>query len=136
MAPIERIEDLSDPTFNPYLADEAVFGDLHDPYPRIAELRAQAPVIEGDYRALMGLPSPPTDADAAHYVVLSFDAVDQVLNNPQIFSNHAFEPTLGAAFGHTVSVMDPPEHTAYRRILQKGFRPNIVQAWGTTSSLR
>ena len=131
MPGVERIEDLSDPTFNPYLADEAVFGDMHDPYPRIAELRAQAPVIEGDYRELMGLPPAPTDADVPHYVVLSFDAVDQVLNNPQVFSNRAFEPTLGAAFGHTVSVMDPPEHTAYRKILQKAFRPNIVQAWGT-----
>ena len=130
MSVTERIEDLSDPTFNPYLADEAVFGTMHDPYPRIAELRAQAPVIEGDYRELMGLPSPPMDADAPHYVVLSYDAVDQVLNNPLVFSNHAFEPTLGAAFGHTVSVMDPPEHTAYRRILQKAFRPNVVQAWG------
>jgi len=38
MAVTERIEDLSDPTFNPYLADEAVFGTMHDPYPRIAEL--------------------------------------------------------------------------------------------------
>ena len=65
-----------------------------------------------------------------HFVVLVYDAVDQVLNNPRVFSNRAFEPTLGAAFGHTVSVMDPPEHTAYRKILQKAFRPNIVQAWG------
>src|SRR5262249_33870591 len=31
---------------------------------------------------------------------------------------------------HTVSVMDPPEHTGYRKILQKAFRPNIVQHWG------
>jgi hypothetical protein len=34
-----------DPTFNPYLADEAVFGTMHD---RTAHRRtAQAPVIEG-----------------------------------------------------------------------------------------
>ena len=36
---ITRIEDLADPTFNPYLSDEVVFGDLDDPYPRLAELR-------------------------------------------------------------------------------------------------
>ena len=63
-------------------------------------------------------------------MVLSFAGVDQVLNDPVTFSNHAFDPTLGAAFGHTVSVMDPPEHTRYRKILQHAFRPPMVQAWG------
>jgi cytochrome P450 len=62
--------------------------------------------------------------------VLSFAGVDQILNDPATFSNRSFEPTLGAAFGHTVSVMDPPEHTRYRRILQQAFRPAIVQQWG------
>jgi len=127
----ERIEDLTDPTFNPYLADELVFGDMLDPYPRIAELRAQAPVVEGDFRTLMGIPGQPGDEGRPHYLVLSYAAIDQVLNDPAAFSNRAFEPTLGAAFGHTVSVMDPPEHTTYRKILQKAFRPQVVQEWGT-----
>ena len=47
MAVIPRIEDLADPTFDPYLSDEAVFGSVPDPYPRIAELRAEAPVHSG-----------------------------------------------------------------------------------------
>src|SRR3954449_3379160 len=131
MAMIDRIEDLSDTTFDPYFADDVVFGDMLDPYPRIAELRAQAPVLKGDYRQVMGLPPIPAKEYAAHYMVLSYAAVDQVLNDPLVFSNRAFEPTLGAAFGHTVSVMDPPEHTAYRKILQKAFLPTIVQEWGT-----
>ncbi len=42
-----RIEDLADASFDPYLSDELVFGDLVDPYPRIAELRAEAPVHGG-----------------------------------------------------------------------------------------
>ena len=131
MAITERIEDLKDKTFNPYLADELIFGDLHDPYPRLAELLAQAPVVRGSYSEMMGIPSVPSEAWSDHYMVLSFAAVDQVLNDPVTFSNKAFEPTLGAAFGHTVSMMDPPEHPKYRRILQQAFRPNVVQEWGT-----
>src|SRR5207248_7132187 len=103
-----RIEDLDDPTFDPYLSDELVFGDLADPYARIAELRAATPVIEADYRVIMGIPTVPSDEALPHSTVLSFAAVDQILNDPVTFSNRSFEPTLGAAFGHTVSVMDPP----------------------------
>src|SRR4051812_7128209 len=117
----QRIEDLEDKTFNPYLADEIIFGEHHDPYPRIAELLAQGPVVRGSYAELMGIPSMPSDAWSENYMVLSFAAVDQVLNDPATFSNQAFAPTLGAAFGHTVSMMDPPEHTKYRKILQQAF---------------
>ena len=129
---IARIEDLEDPTFDPFLSDEIVFGDVADPYSRIAELRAQAPVVAGDYNAVAGIPRQPEGelGPRPHYMVLSFAGVDQVLNDPVTFSNHAFDPTLGAAFGHTVSVMDPPEHTRYRKILQHAFRPPMVQAWG------
>jgi cytochrome P450 len=127
---VDRIEDLSDPTFNPYLADDVMFGDVVDPYAVIAELRAEGPVVPGSYSERLGVPSRPEVPNSGHYMVLSFEGVNQVLNDPITFSNKAFEPTLGAAFGHTVSVMDPPEHTRYRKILQKAFRPNIVQQWG------
>jgi cytochrome P450 len=130
MATLERIEDLTDQSFNPYLADELVFGDILDPYAVIAEIRSEGPVVAGSYRNRLGLPPQPAVANSEHFMILSFTAVDQVLNDPITFSNKAFEPTLGAAFGHTVSVMDPPEHTRYRKILQKAFRPNIVQQWG------
>jgi cytochrome P450 len=128
----ERIEDLEDQTFSPYIAEELMFGDHHDPYPQLMELLAQGPVLPGSIFDVMGLPPRPPGPwdEGSMYMVLSFAAIDQVLNDPVTFSNKAFEPTLGAAFGHTVSVMDPPEHTTYRKILQKAFRPNIVQEWG------
>ena len=125
-----RIEDLADASFDPYLSDELVFGNLADPYPRIAAMRAEAPVLEGDYRVAMGIPTLDGEDAPPHFMVLSFAGVDQILNDPVTFSNRSFEPTLGAAFGHTVSVMDPPEHTRYRKILQQAFRPQVVQAWG------
>jgi cytochrome P450 len=125
-----QIEDLSDPTFNPYLSDEMMYGDMADPYARMDALRAQGEVVRGDYRAVVGTPVLPGEGWTDHYMVLSFDAVEAVLNDPVTFSNKSFEPTLGAAFGHTLSVMDPPEHTGHRKILQKAFRPPVVAAWG------
>ncbi len=86
--------------------------------------------MEADYRVVMGIPTLDGEDAPPHFMVLSFAGVDQILNDPVTFSNRSFEPTLGAAFGHTVSVMDPPEHTQYRRILQQAFRPSVVQAWG------
>ena len=80
-----RLEDLDDPTFDPYLSDEMVFGDVRDPYATIAALRAQSPVAAADYRVVMGIPTVPSDEALPHYTVLSFAGVDQVLNDPTIF---------------------------------------------------
>jgi cytochrome P450 len=130
MTTVDPIEDLEDRSFNPYIAEELVFGDHRDPYRVIHQLREQGPVVRGTYRDAVGIPALPSDRWSDAYTVLAFAAVEQVLNDPVTFSNRAFEPTLGAAFGHTVSLMDPPEHTRYRQILQKGFRPAIVGTWG------
>lgn len=132
MVVVPAIEDLADPTFDPYLADEVMFGDCVDPYRRIDELRALGPVVPGTYREFIGTPPEPIDPSIPTYMVNSFAAVDEIMGHPDIFSNHSFDPTLGVVFGPILSVMDPPEHTGYRKVLQKGFRPPIVQTWGET----
>jgi cytochrome P450 len=130
MTQIAPIEDLADPSFDPILADEVMYGSVMDPYDLVRQLREEAPVQRGDFSEVMGQ-FPTTDyPDAEHWMVLSYAGIEQVLNQPEKFSNRSFEPTLGASFGHTLSVMDPPEHTGYRKILQQAFRPNVVQSWG------
>lgn len=132
MSVIEPIEDLEDRTFDPYLADDLIFGSNADPYRDTIEgLLAQGPVVEGNYRELVGSPPQPGDEGKPHFMVLSHAAVDEVLNDAVTFSNKAFEPTLGRGFGHTVTVMDPPEHTKYRKILQRAFRPKVITQWGS-----
>jgi cytochrome P450 len=110
--------------------NEAMAYGTGEPYALIAEVRQDGPVVEGSYRARAGVPAMPGLGSGPTYMVLSHAAVDQVMNDPETFSNRAFEPTLGRGFGHTVSVMDPPEHTQYRKILQRAFRPQIITAWG------
>lgn len=130
MTTIPRIEDLSDATFNPFLADEMMFGDHVDPYPRIAELRSEGAVLPIDYRKVMRVPREPSNPSKPHYTVLSYAAVEELLSKPDVFSNRSFRPTLGVVFGPILSVLDPPEHTIYRKLLQHSFRPQILQAWG------
>jgi cytochrome P450 len=122
------IEDLDDTTFDPYIADDAMYGDEPDPYAQLHELRARGPVLPIE-SADMGHHASP-DVDGQSFMVLSYAGVEDVLNDAVTFSNSPFRYSLGISFGQTLSVMDPPEHTAYRRILQKAFRPPVVARWG------
>src|SRR4051812_12441651 len=128
-AAIQNIQDFDDPKFDPFFEDELVFGDIADPYPRIAELRHQAAVIKADYRVLMGLHPDITMAHLPHYTVLGYQEVEQVFSNPQLYSNQAYAFNLGISFGRSVSTMDAPEHTKYRKIFQKAFLPQTVAKW-------
>jgi cytochrome P450 len=132
MASVLRLEDFDDPTFNPFFEDSLAFGSDADPYPRIAALREQGAVQKGDYRVLMGGVPDLTAADVAHYCVFGYDEVAKVLGDPATFSNKAYERNLGISFGRSISTMDAPEHTRYRRIFQQAFLPHKVAAWGDT----
>jgi cytochrome P450 len=127
---IRPIEDLSDHTYDPYIADDEMYGSEEDPYSPLHAMRATGDLIpldanEGTTVALMA-----GDRYAHSFIALSHSAVEQVLNDATTFSNSPFLDSLGVSFGQTLSVMDPPEHTRYRKILQKAFRPNVVLGWG------
>jgi cytochrome P450 len=133
MSALPKLKDLDNPNFDPFVADELVFGSNDDPYPRLAELRASGEVVCGEYRTAMGLsPDITQPAAAARYMVLGYDSVQKVLQAPQVFGNGAYTFNLGLAFGRSVSTMDAPEHVRYRRIFQKIFFPQAVREWGST----
>jgi cytochrome P450 len=127
---MRRLEDYDDVGFDPFIADEAMFGDTTDPYGKLAELRARGPVHALNYRLFMGLPADVTSADVEHFTVVGYDEVAQVLSDPQTFSNRAYLRNLGISFGRSVSTMDAPEHPRFRKIFQKAFLPNVVSKWG------
>jgi len=128
-----RLEDLTDKSFNPFEVEKLSTGNCPDPYPRIHELMSQGSVVYESYRnQFTDVP----DVQMGHLpqcMVLGYDAVMQVLTQPEIFRNkEAFAPNLGKSFGNTVTVMDAPEHTHFRKIFQKAFLPQIVAKWGET----
>ena len=130
VTPIARIADMDDPAFDPFFADELVYGDTVDPYPRIAELRALGAVRPGTYRGLFTQRPDPTLGRFEHHTVLGYEAVTQVLTDPETFTNESFKYNLGLSFGRTISTMDAPEHPRFRRIFQKAFLPQVVATWG------
>lgn len=132
MGNFPRIKDFDDPNYDPFLADEAMFGDVADPYPTLAALRRKGSVHEGDYRVFMGQPQDLTLRHLKHYTVVGYDEVSLVLNDPATFSNAAYAHNIGSAFGKSISTMDAPDHQRYRRVFQKAFLPNIVSKWGET----
>jgi len=128
---IPKIKDFDDPHYDPFLADEAMFGDRIDPHSALAKLRERGAVHEGDFRSFFGEPPDITfPPDIRHFMVLGYDEVSQVLNDPATFSNAAYRFNIGQSFGRSISTMDAPEHARYRRIFQKAFLPNIVSQWG------
>ena len=130
-AMLPRIRDFDDPAYNPFASDEINFGDQLDPYPRIAELRAAAPVHRGSYRAMMGLPDS-LMPDRAIFTIVGSEEVTQAFTDTERFSNAAYAFNLGVTFGRSISTMDNPEHARYRRIFQRIFLPQYMQSWGTT----
>ena len=130
MNAVRRLADFDDPSFDPFIADEAMFGECTDPYPRLAELRQKGPVHAIAYREFMGEPPDLTSADVPHFTVVGYDEVAKVLGDPETFSNRAYLRNLGISFGRSVSTMDAPEHPKFRRIFQRAFLPNVVSKWG------
>lgn len=133
MTELRPLRDFEDADFNPFMEERLMFGDHDDPYPFLAELREKHTVMEGDYREVMGLyPDLTHPVGVPHFMILGYEEVGKALLSPQIFSNKAYTFNLGASFGRSVSTMDAPEHTRFRRIFQKIFLPQYVKQWGTT----
>src|SRR5262245_54125622 len=107
-----------------------MFGNEEDPYSPLHAMRATGHVVPLDASDGTSVTAMAADRYAQSFVALSHEAVEQVLNDATTFSNSPFRDSLGVSFGQTLSVMDPPEHTRYRKILQKAFRPNVVLGWG------
>jgi cytochrome P450 len=130
LAPMPRIKDFSDGSFDPFVAEEGVFGDIADLHLPLARLRAQAPVIAGGFMDLLHVAQLPRTPGMDEFTVLSYKHVSAVYADPGTYSNAAFKDNLGRTFGRTITTMDPPEHSRYRRIFQKAFLPQNVAKWG------
>jgi cytochrome P450 len=129
---IPKVRDFDDPGFDPFVAEETVFGDVVDLYTPLAELRRRGPVHRGSFPDIFNVAHLPAKPGMQEFTVLSFELVNEVFSNSALFSNEAFGDNLAQIFGRTISAMDAPEHTRYRRIFQKAFLPQNVAKWGDT----
>lgn len=99
--------------------DAATLGELADPFPRYAALRAEAPVVE---------------LASGRLAVFGYDASAFVLRDPRFHSG-----TLGLLYASTlppgalcdemsrrINFLDPPDHPRVRGLVAKAFTPRRV----------
>jgi cytochrome P450 len=101
-------------------------GDF-SPYPTLAELRAAAPVHPG----MPDLGITELDPDHPTFTAYTYEAVRTVLGDPETYSSAGYAAVMGEVLGTTILEMDPPEHGAYRAVLQQAFTKVAMQRWET-----
>jgi cytochrome P450 len=62
-------------------------------------------------------------SDAGVYFLSGADVVEQAATNPELFSSQGAFDLLGSPFPVVPIAFDPPEHTRFRRVLDKFFGP-------------
>jgi cytochrome P450 len=82
---------------------------------RVAELAAKGPVVY-------------SPAYGGHWVVTRYKEIQQVLTDPETFSSYPNNLVTPMDFGKFIPLeLDPPEHTAYRHVLQPLFSPQRMK---------
>jgi cytochrome P450 len=82
---------------------------------RVAELAAKGPVVY-------------SPAYGGHWLVTRYKEIQQVMTDPKTFSSHPNNLVTPADFGKFIPLeLDPPEHTAYRQVLQPLFSPQRMK---------
>ena len=111
-----------------------LLGDVRDPYPMLAEMRAKTPVIKTSLRTEMGVNKQAQDLLPwpCVYTVFSHEYVQQVLTDRKRFCSSAYEATVGQAMGKTILQMDGTEHLRYRSLVAKAFRRRFIAQWTET----
>jgi cytochrome P450 len=107
-------------------------GDVRDPYPMMAEIRADSPVLQVHLGTGSGAryrhdqKAPPI---TSLFTVTSRELVQQVLTDSARFSSAGYAMTIGQVMGRTILEMDPPEHLRHRALVAKAFRARALDQW-------
>jgi cytochrome P450 len=109
---VQLFDDLDD--FGSF--DNAVSGDVRDPYTGLAQMRRLNPVQRLDVSGM------PHEASKPVFMVYRHDEIAEVLRNHETFSSGIIANVFGDVFGKRVMLgMDEPEHRRYRSLVAKAF---------------
>ncbi|MCF2529906.1 cytochrome P450 [Yinghuangia soli] len=121
------------PAFDAFAAKDALngVGIMKDPYPRLAELRAECPVHQGSVSAKFGMPGADRiiAAEDEQAAVYTYKGVDAVLRDAATFSSSWYHISLGEVIGRTILEMDPPEHRRFRSLISPAFTRREMDRW-------
>ena len=110
-------------------------GDVRDPYPMFAGIRADTPVLQVHFGRGSGGGSR-LDQQAPRmtslFTVTSHELAQQVLTDHERFSSAGYATTIGQVMGRTILQMDPPEHLRHRALVARAFRARVLDQWSDT----
>lgn len=109
---------------------KAYAGNLSDPYPTYARLRAQCPVYEGDLVAELGVPSLVAGREGGRkiFCLLGDEVVRQALLDPDTFSSDIYEEAFGGVMGDPVVLyLKGDAHRKYRSMLSAILSPAALR---------
>jgi cytochrome P450 len=121
----------ADAGYDPMRQFAELAGDVRDPYPMLAGIRADSPVLEvhlgagpGRYRHDEKAPKLST-----LYSVTSYELAQQVLTDSVRFSSAGYASINGPVLGRSILEMDPPEHQRHRALVARAFRARVLDQW-------
>jgi cytochrome P450 len=103
-------------------------GDVRDPYPMFAGIRADTPVLH----VQLGPGSGGGSGLRSLFTVTSHQLAQQVLTDSRRFSSAGLAATIGRVMGRTILEMDPPEHLRHRALVARAFRARALDQWSDT----
>jgi cytochrome P450 len=107
------------------LFDDAIAGDVRDPYPELAESRRANPV------QCLDTSSMPHEDGQQVFFVYRHDDIAQVLRDGETYSSaHIIDLIMGPVMGeHIMLGMDDPQHRRYRGLVSMAFRQKVLAQW-------
>jgi len=104
--------------------DDAVAGNVRDPYSELGAMRREQPVQRLDVSLLPHEPSKPL------FLVYRYEDVAQVLRDNETFSSAIIIDNFGDALGkHVMLGMDEPEHRRHRSLVSTAFSQRALARW-------
>jgi cytochrome P450 len=127
--------DDSAASYDPMRQFAEVAGDVRDPYPMLAGIREDTPVLHVDFGTGSG-GRYRHDQEAPRitslFTVTSHQLAQQVLTDNVRFSSAANAMTIGQVMGRSILEMDSPEHLRHRALVAKAFRARVLDQWSDT----
>ena len=122
-------------SYDPMRQFAELAGDVRDPYPMLAGIREDSPVLRVDFGPRSGHRSrldPKAPRVPSLFTVTSYELAQRVLTDNVRFSSAGYATTIGQVMGRTILQMDPPEHLRHRPLVARAFRARILDQWSDT----
>ena len=104
--------------------DDAVSGDVRDPYTELARLRREEPIQRLDVSGM------PHEESKPVFIVYRHEEAQQMLRDNETFSSAAVIAAFGAVLGERVMLgMDEPVHGRLRSLVSKAFSQKALARW-------